>query len=119
MLKLLLGRSATGKTTALLRSIAASGGERPQVLLVPEQASHEMERALCAAAGNTVSRYAEVLSFTRLGSRVMAASGGLAARTLDAGGRVLLMYAAMVETYAVLALLISILCVANIGNIAL
>ena len=95
MLKLLLGRSATGKTTALLRSIAASGGERPQVLLVPEQASHEMERALCAAAGNTVSRYAEVLSFTRLGSRVMAASGGLAARTLDAGGRVLLMYAAM------------------------
>ena len=57
MLKLLLGRSATGKTTALLRSIAASGGERPQVLLVPEQASHEMERALCAAAGALAGGY--------------------------------------------------------------
>ena len=95
MLRLLLGRAGTGKTAAVLRRIAASGGERRQVLIVPEQASHEMERRLCAEAGNGASLYAEVLSFTRLASRVFAQAGGLAAPALDAGGRMLLMYAAL------------------------
>ena len=31
--------------------------------------SHETERALCRVAGDTASRYAEVLSFTRLARR--------------------------------------------------
>ena len=35
MLKLLLGRAGTGKTTAILRTIA-NREERPQVLIVPE-----------------------------------------------------------------------------------
>ena len=67
MLRLLLGRAGAGKSTAILRRIAASGGARRQLLIVPEQASHETERRLCAVAGNQVSLYAEVLSFTRLG----------------------------------------------------
>ncbi len=95
MLRLLLGRAGTGKTTSILRQIAASGGTRRQLLIVPEQASHETERRLCAVGGNQVSLYAEVLSFTRLGSRVLAQAGGLAAPTLDPGGRLLLMYAAL------------------------
>jgi len=95
MLRLLLGRSGTGKSTAILRAIAAKTGERPQLLIVPEQHSHDTERRLCAVAGNQVSRYAEVLSFTRLANRVFAVSGGLAAPTLDAGGRLLLMYTAL------------------------
>ena len=95
MLRLLLGRAGTGKSTAILRRIAASGGGRRQLLIVPEQASHETERRLCAVGGNQVSLYAEVLSFTRLGSRVLAQAGGLAAPTLDPGGRLLLMYAAL------------------------
>lgn len=95
MLKLLLGRAGTGKTTALLRAIAGAGGARPQLLLVPEQHSHEMERRLCAEAGNSVSLYAEVLSFTRLASRVFSTAGGLAAPVLDAGGRLLLMDVAL------------------------
>lgn len=95
MLKLLLGRAGTGKTTALLRTISAAGEERPQILIVPEQHSHDMERRLCAIAGNQVSRSAEVLSFTRLASRVFSVVGGLAAPTLDAGGRLLLMYTAL------------------------
>ena len=44
--------------------------EKSVVLLVPEQASHETERRLCAAGGSGTSLYAEVLSFTRLASRV-------------------------------------------------
>lgn len=95
MLKLLLGRAGTGKTTALLRAIAAADGARPQVLIVPEQHSHDMERKLCARAGNRVSDYAEVLSFTRLASRVFSVTGGLAAPALDGGGRLLLMYTAL------------------------
>ena len=49
MLKLLLGRAGSGKTTAMLRAAARNGGERRQLILVPEQASHDTERALCAA----------------------------------------------------------------------
>lgn len=95
MLRLLLGRAGAGKSTAILRRIAASGGARRQLLIVPEQASHETERRLCAVAGNQVSLYAEVLSFTRLGSRVFSQAGGLAAPALDPGGRLLLMCAAL------------------------
>ncbi|MEA4955762.1 MAG: PD-(D/E)XK nuclease family protein [Pseudoflavonifractor sp.] len=95
MLKLLLGRAGTGKTTALLRVIAEKQGGCPQLLIVPEQHSHDMERRLCAEGGNSVSLYAEVLSFTRLASRVFSAVGGLAAPTLDAGGRLLLMDVAL------------------------
>lgn len=95
MLKLLLGRSGTGKTQKLLETMASRGPDRPQVLIVPEQHSHNMERQLCAIGGSPVSRYAEVLSFTRLADRVFSVGGGLAAPALDAGGRVLLMYSAL------------------------
>ena len=95
MLKLLLGRSGTGKSAALLRAMAGADGTRPQILIVPEQHSHDAERALCAAGGSRVSLYAEVLSFTRLASRVFTVSGGLAAPALDTGGRVLLMRSAL------------------------
>ncbi len=95
MLKLLLGVSGTGKTTAILKTIAATGGVRPQVLIVPEQHSHDMERGLCAIGGNSVSGYAEVLSFTRMASRVFSITGGLSTPTLDNGGRLLLMYTAL------------------------
>ncbi|NCE64016.1 ATP-dependent nuclease subunit B [Pseudoflavonifractor sp. 524-17] len=95
MLTLLLGRSGTGKSTHLLRRIRDSGDRRPQVLIVPEQHSHDSERRLCALAGNQAARYGEVLSFTRLAGRVFSVHGGLAAPTLDAGGRLLLMYTAL------------------------
>lgn len=95
MLNLMLGRSGTGKTEAILRRMAESGGERPQILIVPEQHSHDAERALCAVGGNRVSLYAEVLSFTRLAGRVFTVSGGMAAPALDAGGRLLLMRSAL------------------------
>ena len=95
MLKLLLGRAGAGKTEAILAAMAARAGERPQVLLVPEQHSHDMERALCRAGGSAVSLGAEVLSFTRLAGRVFARYGGLAAPALDGGGRLLLLCRAL------------------------
>ena len=94
MLTLLLGRAGTGKSQSLLEDITARPGE-PACLIVPEQASHAAERALCAHGGDGVSRYAEVLSFTRLAPRVFAPAGGGAAPELDAGGRLLLMHRAV------------------------
>ena len=94
MLKLLLGRAGAGKTTAVLNRLCQRGQERPQVLLVPEQQSHETERALCAVGGPQASLYAEVLSFSRLANRVFQAAGGLGEEELDGGGRLLLMYRA-------------------------
>lgn len=95
MLKLLLGRTGTGKTTAILQAMAREGEKRPQLLLVPEQHSHDSERRLCAVAGNAAGSHAEVLSFTRLANRVFSVTGGLAEPTLDAGGRLLLMDVAL------------------------
>ena len=87
MLKLILGRAGSGKTTAVLQRLCRAGQERPQVLMVPEQQSHEAERALCRAGGDQVSLYAEVLSFSRLANRIFQAAGGLGEEELDAGGQ--------------------------------
>lgn len=95
MLKLMLGRAGTGKTTRVLERLCRAGQDRPQVLIVPEQQSHEAERALCQVGGAQVSRYAEVLSFSRLANRVFQESGGLGEEELDGGGRLLLMYQAV------------------------
>ncbi len=95
MFRVILGRAGSGKTTAVLRRLVSAGKERPQVLMVPEQQSHEAERALCQAGGPEVSLYAEVLSFSRLSNRVFQAAGGLGEEELDEGGRLLLMYRAV------------------------
>ena len=66
-----------------------------QLLLVPEQFSFEAEWGLCEAAGVTASRYAEVLSFSRLAHRAMATHGGIAKPMLDQGGRLMALSAAV------------------------
>ena len=93
MLRLMMGKAGTGKTTAVIEEIRAlteckQGGT---LLLVPEQYSHEAERELCRRCGDSVSRYAEVFSFSALARRVLAARGGAALPYLDKGGRLLCM----------------------------
>lgn len=92
MIRLILGRAGTGKTARILEEIAqqVQAGQGGIVLLVPEQYSHEAERELCLAAGDTVSRYGEALSFTGLARRVFAQMGG-AKPVMDRGGRLLCM----------------------------
>ena len=65
-----------------------------RILMVPELISHDTERRLCAAAGDTASRYAEVLSFPRLARRVADSMGCAAVSCMDNGGRVVAMAAA-------------------------
>ena len=89
MLELILGRNRAKNTEAVLDRIAAAVARREggQILIVPEQFSHDAERQLCARCGDTVSLYAEVLSFTRLADRVFSVCGGVCREALDDGGR--------------------------------
>ena len=96
MVRMILGRAGTGKTARVLREIASrvAAGQGPNILLVPEQYSHEAERELCRAAGDGLSLYGEVLSFTGLARRICADFGG-ARPAMDGGGRLLCMAWAM------------------------
>lgn len=96
MLRLLLGRDWTANRDLVLNRIAGDIREKKgnRILIVPELISHETERRLCAAGGDTTSRYAEVLSFTRLARRVSEDLGSAAQECLDNGGRVVAMAAA-------------------------
>ena len=96
MLHLLLGTDWTANRDEVMKRIAAdiAGRKGNRILMVPELISHETERRLCAAGGDTASRYAEVLSFTRLARRVADSMGSAAEECLDNGGRVVAMAAA-------------------------
>ncbi len=96
MLTILVSKDWVSGRNEILNRIAADvEQERPgRILLVPELISHDAERRLCMAAGDTASRFAEVLSFTRLASRVADRAGNAAMQCLDAGGRIVAMAAA-------------------------
>jgi len=75
----ILGRAGTGKTRycvdALLAELARPDDPRRLVLLVPEQASFQMERVLATRAPGGGYWRAEVLSFSRLARRVFSQIG--------------------------------------------
>ena len=97
MLRLLTGPAGTGKTAAAMEEIARLVREQKPgtLLLVPEQYSHEAERELCRRCGDSMSRYAEVFSFTGLARRLLSSHGGAALPYLDQGGRLLCMALAL------------------------
>ena len=96
MLTLLLGEDRQAGLAELIGTICerAQAGEDNQILIVPEQYSFEAERTLCQTGGDGISRFAEVLSFTRLASRVFSIYGGVSEEYLDEGGRLLCLYLA-------------------------
>lgn len=102
MLKLLLGTDWIANRDCILQMIAKDVAEKKggRVLMVPELISHDMERRLCARAGDTSSRFAEVLSFTRLSRRVADFAGHAADECLDDGGRVVAMAAAIRQIHS-------------------
>ena len=97
MLRLILGKAGAGKTAAVIEEIRAAVAQRQggQILLVPEQYSHEAERELCRVCGDSLSLYGGLYSFTSLARRVMQEQGGGAVLTLDKGGRLLCMALAL------------------------
>lgn len=97
MLTILIGRARTKKSERILSRIQQLGDSGSQILLVPEHASYAAEVDLCRACGDTASRHAEVLSFQRLATRVLAITGGLSGVTLDNGGKLLTLQKALYE----------------------
>lgn len=96
MLTLILGTDWTANRdrifSMLSQDVAQEQGGR--ILIVPELISHETERKLCVCVGDTASRFAEVLTFTRLAKRVADAAGFGAPECLDNGGRLVAMASA-------------------------
>ena len=97
MLKLVLGAAGSGKTSLITNEIRESVALRKGgvFMIVPEQYSHEAERELCAICGDSLSLYAEVLSFSRLAVRVFQETGTGGKVLLDKGGRLLCMSLAL------------------------
>ena len=96
MLRLMLSTDWIAGREAVLELVAEEVRRRRpgQILMVPELISHDTERRLCAAAGDTASRYAEVLSFPRLLRRVSEQTQFMPPECLDNGGRLTAMAAA-------------------------
>lgn len=99
MLEILCGRAGAGKTRLCLQQAAAElrrGGPDgpPLILLTPEQATHQLERALLElmGPGAAVVRL-EVLSFQRLALRLLGAGGGTTRPRLRETGRRILIRA--------------------------
>ena len=105
MLQLLIGRSGSGKTHAIVERLdaLAAMGHQPILWLVPEQHSFESERALLEKLGPVKAAQVQVLSFSRLADMVFREVGGLAEETLDEGTRALLMSRALEQVAAVAA----------------
>ena len=97
MLRIIAGKARSGKTSLINAEIkdAVSKRQGGRFLLVPEQYSHEAERELCRICGDSLSLYAEVLSFTGLARKITAELGGIAVSYLDEGGRILCMALAL------------------------
>ncbi len=96
MLTLLLGTDWTANRDLVLNMLArdVSAQKTGRILIVPELISHDTERRLCQVAGDTSSRFAEVLTFTRLVQRVADAAGFGVPECLDNGGRLVAMASA-------------------------
>lgn len=102
MLTLLIGESWTENRDRVLEMISADVAleKEGRILIVPELISHDMERRLCKAAGDTCSRFAEVLSFTRLAKRVSEYDKKPIKPCLDQGGRLVAVASAIKQIHS-------------------
>ncbi len=102
MLTILTGLPGSGKTHSLMEAIRrrAEAGQK-SLLLVPESVSHQFERRLLEHCGNPAGRFAVVSTFSKLTEDLLE-EAGLVPDTLDAGGRMLVMYRALEESASAL-----------------
>ncbi|MFI3253250.1 MAG: PD-(D/E)XK nuclease family protein [Eubacteriales bacterium] len=88
-IKIIMGRSGTGKTRQILETIRDSQGEH--IVLVPDTVSHRTEREICRICGDGISLRGEVLTFSRLCNKVFHECGGEHEPELDKAGRMVLL----------------------------
>lgn len=98
MLRLIIGRTGTGKTTEIFRLAMEAARQRSRViLLVPEQFSFQAERQVYTALQGEDALAISVLSFSRLSENIFRTMGGLARRKLTDAARLVLMRLAVEE----------------------
>lgn len=92
--RFILGRAGAGKTEYCLQEAAGYFRRHPDarlIIMVPEQATYQMEKAFAEKIDNTGFMGAEVLSFRRLAYRVFNEVGGAARSFIgDLGKRMIL-----------------------------
>jgi len=95
-LRLITGRSGTGKTRLILDEIRGRLKEAPigapLILLVPEQATFQAEYAMATTPGLHGFMRAQALSFRRLAFRVMQEAGGSAVVPIHDNGKAMLLH---------------------------
>ena len=96
MLTLLLGTDWKENRKEILNLVSRDVAMEKEgcILIVPELVSHQMERELADIAGDTASRFAEILPFSRLVNRVTEFTQQKVPECLDNGGRIVAMAAA-------------------------
>ncbi|MCH7808788.1 MAG: hypothetical protein IIB60_06135, partial [Planctomycetes bacterium] len=95
-IRFILGRAGSGKThhclTAVREQLRHDPIDGPRlILLVPEQAALQMERAVLDSKDITAAHRVEVLSFRRLAFRVLASVGSSARRALSEPARAMVL----------------------------
>ena len=98
-MRFVIGKVRSGKTAFIYQEIqdAVKLKKGRCLLLVPEQYSHEAERELCEVCGDSLSLYAEVMSFTGFARWSMGEHGGGAVTRMDQAGKLLCMSSALKE----------------------
>ncbi len=96
MLKFILGRASSGKTTTIMDMIKneACEGNKP-VLIVPEQYSFESEKYILEMLGDEKASNVSVLSFTRLYDTIGRIKGGICGKILTDADKFILMNSAI------------------------
>ena len=93
MLNIITGRTGSGKTR-LIRQKASEIAENytdKAIIIVPEQFSFETEKGMLELLGNEKINNVEVLSFSRIGERLLSQYGKIDKKTADDGIRAVLM----------------------------
>ena len=100
MLNFIIGRSGTGKSTAVREMIQRDVEAKKQVvLIVPEQETVVWETKMAEMLPVSANLYLEITNFTRLANAVFRQFGGLTDTVIDEGSRSLLVWRAMLSVW--------------------
>ena len=92
-LRLIYGKSGTGKSTFIFNEIKEKINENSKIYIItPEQFSFTAERELLNTVGVGAALNAEVLTFNRMAYRVMNEVGGATKTALSSCGKAMLIY---------------------------
>ena len=93
MIRFIFGLPGTGKTAWIVEKIREDAKNRKKaILIVPEQQTVEVERAMLATLPPSAQLTFEVLNFSRLANKLFRVFGGLSYNYITPGTKQLLMW---------------------------